>query len=1156
MDRTGSDAKAIFIAALDREPGAERSAYLDSACGGRADLRRRVEALLAAHERADEVLGHAPAPATAESETVAMTSALPESPTVEATQADTAGPDSLGATVGAAVRSVPHPGDDVRFVPRLGEDPARGVRIHYLGDYEILGELGRGGMGVVFRARQITLNRPVALKVIRSGLLAGDEELRRFQNEAEAVAILDHPGIVPVYEVGEHDGRRYFSMKLIEGSSLPASIAKYRDRPRDAARLIAEAAEAVAHAHSRGILHRDIKPANILVDAEGHPHVTDFGLAKRLTEDIDLTQSGTILGTPAYMSPEQAEGRRGTITTATDVYGLGCVLYALLAGKAPFSGDSVLDTLKAVREQPPDPPTRSNFRVPRDLETICLKCLHKDPRRRYPTAQALADDLHNWLEHRPITARRTGPIGRAWLWSRRRPALAGLVAVLALSLVGAGVFTIAYARQQADRARTERELRLEANRERDIAAHERDHAARERDRAARQAYVSNVNLAWREWQDANPVRTRELLDATRPARRSGPDLRGFEWYYLDALARAPEWTHVPRDAIGSSLAFGPAGSWVAVALEPRKAGPNEVAILDVHSGKLIRTITGRRAAFRRIAASRADNQLVTLEADGTVAFLDVATGEERRRLFSPARPADGVSVRISNDGRHLARWTSKPAAQPVQQSVEIWDVAAKTKLKDLSFPPGARVGKVFCLSPDDKLLATAGGGLSLWNAASGKLEREFDTSEVLVDVAYSPDGRTVAGAAYNGWIGLWDPATGQRGRTLVGHRGEIHRIRFSPDGKRLVSAGRDRIVRLWDVATGALLLELRGHESEVWDTAFGPDGHHVASIGLHDGAVKLWGTERSPESIELVHAPASSGMLPLWSLAFSPDGRILAAARASGTIQAWDLDRGTALYLLDRQETSGRGWVVFGPGSDMLATLDDRRSIVLRNPTTGAEIRTLDASQGSRVGVFSPDGRFLVAGNDTSGTIRVWEIATGRLVASLEGHTQPVGCLAFSSDGTRLASGSFDATVKVWDFAARKELIVYRGHSAGVVSVAFRPDGQAVASSSADSRTHGEVHIWDPRTVQDAQVLRGHAAYVSGLAFVPGGRRLATLGDDGVLKLWDQESGQETLSIAAHERNGLGLAISPDGCRLATSGADGVLRVWDSGPRPKAQTPD
>jgi tetratricopeptide (TPR) repeat protein len=317
-----------------------------------------------------------------------------------------------------------------------GSELPRGARVRYFGDYELRSVLGRGGMGVVYRARQLSLNRPVALKMIKAGALADDDELRRFQNEAEAVAALDHPGIVPIHEVGEHQGQRYFSMSLVEGGSLAAALDRYRADPHAAARLVAEVARAVHHAHMRGILHRDLKPANILVDAEGRPHVTDFGLARRIGGDVGATESGAVVGTPGYMAPEQAEGRRRGITTATDVYGLGAVLYACLTGQAPFEGDSVLEVLDGVRHRPPRRPAAFNLRVPRDLEVICLKCLEKDPSRRYDSAAAVADDLERYLRGEPILARPVGALARTWMWCRRKPGLASLIAALLVAVAG------------------------------------------------------------------------------------------------------------------------------------------------------------------------------------------------------------------------------------------------------------------------------------------------------------------------------------------------------------------------------------------------------------------------------------------------------------------------------------------------------------------------------------------------------------------------------------------------------------------------------------------------------------------------------------------------------------------------------------------------
>ena len=322
--------------------------------------------------------------------------------------------------------------------------------------YEILGELGRGGMGVVLKARQVSLNRTVALKLIKSGVFASESELLRFQNEAEAVAQLDHPHIVPIYEIGQHAGRHFFSMKLIDGAGLNKRLAEFAGDPRSAAQIIAIIALAVHHAHQRGILHRDLKPANILLDSDGQPHVTDFGLAKQIKGDGDLTESGAPVGTPAYMSPEQATGGRGSLSTATDVYGVGTVLYALLAGRAPFAGTTLIETLDKVRTCSPERPSQLNERVPRDLEIICLKCLEKEPARRYSSAQALAEDLDRWLKGLPILARPVGPTTRVMMWCRRNKALASLAALLLLALLS-GLGGVTWKWREADRERAKAE---------------------------------------------------------------------------------------------------------------------------------------------------------------------------------------------------------------------------------------------------------------------------------------------------------------------------------------------------------------------------------------------------------------------------------------------------------------------------------------------------------------------------------------------------------------------------------------------------------------------------------------------------------------------------------------------------------------------------
>ena len=377
-------------------------------------------------------------------------------PSPKVTPAETIAVASLPAQAGAN-RTGPSSGTETTSGVPQGNGHATSRTVRYFGDYETISILGQGGMGVVYKARQLTLNRLVALKMIRNAEFASEDQVRRFQNEAEAVATLDHPGIVPIYEVGTYEDQRYFSMKLVEGQGLDKKLGELAKEPRTAARVVAEVADAVNHAHQRGILHRDLKPANILIDSQGHPHVTDFGLAKRIEDDAGLTLSGAIMGTPSYMAPEQAAGKSSLVTTASDVYGLGAILYAALTGRAPFASDSVMNTLDQVRNKPPQPPTRLNAELPRDLEVICLKCLEKDPRHRYSSAQALSDDLNRWLQGEPIAARPVGPVVRLRMWAKRKPALAGLSAALIVASI-AGVIGVTWQWREAVSQRNQAQI--------------------------------------------------------------------------------------------------------------------------------------------------------------------------------------------------------------------------------------------------------------------------------------------------------------------------------------------------------------------------------------------------------------------------------------------------------------------------------------------------------------------------------------------------------------------------------------------------------------------------------------------------------------------------------------------------------------------------
>jgi hypothetical protein len=628
-------------------------------------------------------------------------------------------------------------------------------------------------MGVVYQARQRSLNRLVALKMILAGQFASPAEVERFRTEARAAAALEHPGIVPVYEVGEHDGRHYFTMQLIDGDSLARKVPELTRDPRTAAVLVAQVARAVYFAHQRGVLHRDLKPANILVDRSGRPRVTDFGLAKRLHGGAGLTQTGAVVGTPSYLAPEQASGKK-ELTPAADVYGVGAVLYECLAGRPPFRAETPLDTLLQVLEKEPVPPRCFNPAVGRDLETICLRCLHKDPGRRYPSAEALAEDLERWLQGEPIRARPVSRTERAWKWARRRPERA-LLGALAVFAVLAGLTWAA--RQGLERLVR---LRAEARRER------RDDQARQ---AAEQGRLQALRLRARNGLKNGLIsctsgRVDEGMLIWAQALRSAIDagdedvqqplrehLGRWPWRLPRLLALVPSPAS-SREGVGpmplyrtQQIAFSADGSRVAFA-----GGLPAVELWDVTAARrLCQPLTANLQPIRAVAF-RPDGKVVA--AAGRL--WDAATGKPLQAL-----PGAGQELaRFSPDGKRLL--TSQP--------IQFWDTATG-KPVGRPLPHGFLTALAF--SRDGRLLATAGRGRD----GSG---REFDD------------------------VRLWDTATGAaRGEPLP--QAEVGALEFSPEGK-LLAAGSWGDRRLWDVDRGKAVGEVLAQPGHVQAVAFSPDG--------------------------------------------------------------------------------------------------------------------------------------------------------------------------------------------------------------------------------------------------------------------------------------------------------------------------------------------
>jgi Tol biopolymer transport system component len=684
-----------------------------------------------------------------------------------------------------------------------------GTRVRYFGDYELREEIARGGMGVVYKAWQVSLKRLVALKMILAGQFASPSELKRFHVEAEAAANLDHPHIVSIYEIGEHEGQCYFSMKLMEGGAFSQHLPRFRADLPSAVQLLVQVSRAVHYAHQRGILHRDLKPGNILLDAQGRPAVADFGMAKSFAADSTLTQSGQILGTPSYMAPEQASGQKGALTTATDVYSLGAILYQVLTGRPPFRGASVLETMQQVQEKEPERPRALNPQVDRDLETVCLKCLEKQPQRRYASAEALADDVERWLRGEPVQARPATAWEQGMKWVRRRPAIAALIGAVVL-LTALGFAGITWQWQRAETAREAAETSL-----------------------------SQTRLAWaqQEWQANNIAKVEQLLDEFPPHRR------GKEWHYLKRLCHADLLTLRRGPGFVVSVDYSPDGRYVAAASDE----PN-LTVWDVMTGKPTPvSFKGHTDRIQGLAFSPDGQHLASASKDGTAKVWNVRTGEEVYTLRGHRGEVLGVAY--SSDGRRLASASG-------DGTVKVWD--AQTGDETLTLRGHSdRVLRV-AFSPDGKHLASGGRDavVKIWDLTTGKETLDLPGHKGSIHgVAYSSDGSRLASASGDTTVKVWDTQTGQEIHTLRGHNSSVHCVAFSPDGKRLASGGKDAAVRVWDVNTGREVLTLRGHIDRVNSVAFSPDGQRLASASW-DETVKVWDATFSAEDPEAVAGDA------------------------------------------------------------------------------------------------------------------------------------------------------------------------------------------------------------------------------------------------------------------------------------------------------------
>lgn len=1006
----------------------------------------------------------------------------------------------------------------------LTSDEPQGGR-RRVGDYEIISRIARGGMGIVYRARDLRLQREVALKLVAHHLLPAEPSRRRFQLEAEAVAKLDHPNIVQIYAVGEDAGQPFLAMKLGEGGSLADRLGQADAAGRstfcsgeESARLMAKIARGVHHAHERGVLHRDLKPHNIILDAAGEPMITDFGLARLVDQQTELTATGALLGTPAYVAPELVEGKTRELTTASDLWSLGAMLYELLSGSPPFRGETPAALLRQICVAAP-PRFSPELRIHPDLATICFKCLEKDPTARYGSALALAEDLERWLRHEPILARPASVVEQCRRWAGRNPLSAGLIGVALCSLF-ATVFVLIHSNWKI----------RDANRRISQQSEER------RQQAVRISVAEGVK-GWGEMEAFRSLLwfAEALgLDEYHPSRVEGHRLR-FE-STLAYLPRLKQFWTLPS-YVGRA-AFAPDGHSVALGCQD-----GTVLFKACDSGATLGSVNFSSLAVAQLRYVDEGQRVIVSGSRKTWSLFAVPRAGE---ATSGTPLLQGVAFQATSEsGRYIAHGTQEIVV------IDAHDLEAFPKGCSASSP----VSLVGFLREEDQLFTVSGTAtFSLWNFKEGVRLHTFQLDSPVLAAWVTLKGKRLVAIHPSGSISGWDIPSGTQEWITeprrIDNADDQRGSSLSPDGRWLVTGGNTRFVQTFDVETGKTVSPPFQHQRSVTRRSFHPTKPWILSASF-DGSAIVWGATTGLP----LFPPIPHGSFVL-TAAFSPEGRRLLTGCSDGTVRLWELPvsdpnemsfhEGSGIRNL-AWSPGGRELLMAAKGGTLKLVDVEKPSAPLWTETVGASLVTAD---------YSPDGRFIVSAFNKE--LRFWEASTRVRAARRIQQSAPVVGMSFDGTGNRVVTTGGDGKVRVWEFVdsgskpegtnstTARRLAEFAHGGAGVMA-RFSPSGDRILSWGVNR----QLSLWELKTGKRAFPALSHPGIISEARFSPdGGRFITGCWDRSIFprpaQVWDTATGKQLGDPLLLRDGVLWVDWSPDQSRVLVVGEDVTGQIWDA----------